>query len=99
EMHRVLKPGGKVVICEFSQVSTPIFSNLYGFYLKRILPRLSSLLAKNKGAYDYLAESILAWPNQKELLNWLSAAGFVSAKYRNLNLGIVAIHSARKAEK
>ncbi|NBW74138.1 MAG: bifunctional demethylmenaquinone methyltransferase/2-methoxy-6-polyprenyl-1,4-benzoquinol methylase UbiE [Microbacteriaceae bacterium] len=76
EMHRVLKPGGKVVICEFSQVSTPIFSNLYGFYLKRILPRLSSLLAKNKGAYDYLAESILAWPNQKELLNWLSAAGF-----------------------
>ena len=99
EMHRVLKPGGKVVICEFSQVSTPVFSNLYCFYLKRILPRLSSLLAKNKGAYDYLAESILAWPNQKELLNWLSAAGFVSAKYRNLNLGIVAIHSARKAEK
>ncbi|MFM8927711.1 MAG: bifunctional demethylmenaquinone methyltransferase/2-methoxy-6-polyprenyl-1,4-benzoquinol methylase UbiE [Rhodoluna sp.] len=99
EMFRVLKPGGKVVICEFSKVSAPVFSPLYRFYLKKILPRLSSLLAKNQAAYDYLAESILAWPSQTELLGWLGEAGFIDANYKNLNLGIVAIHSARKAGK
>lgn len=99
EMFRVLKPGGKVVICEFSKVSAPVFSPLYRFYLKKILPKLSSLLAKNQAAYDYLAESILAWPSQTELLGWLGEAGFIDANYKNLNLGIVAIHSARKAGK
>lgn len=97
EMLRVLKPGGKVVICEFSQVSTPVLKQLYGFYLNRVLPKLSKLLAKNMGAYEYLAESILAWPNQKQLVAWLEEAGFVSADYRNASFGIVAIHIARKA--
>jgi len=99
EMLRVLKPGGKVVICEFSQVNVPVLRGLYGFYLKRILPRLSSLLAKNQGAYEYLADSILAWPNQKELLGWLVDAGFKNGKYSNASFGVVAIHSARKAGK
>lgn len=96
EMQRVLKPGGKVVICEFSRVTVPVIRNLYGFYLKRILPRLSKLLAKNSAAYEYLADSILAWPNQKELVGWLTEAGFVEARYKNASLGVVAIHSARK---
>lgn len=97
EMLRVLAPGGKLVICEFSRVSVPVIRSLYEFYLKRILPRLSKLLAKNSGAYDYLADSILAWPNQKELVSWLDQAGFVDTSYKNASLGVVAIHSARKA--
>lgn len=97
EMLRVLAPGGKLVICEFSRVSVPVIRSLYEFYLKRILPRLSKLLAKNSGAYDYLADSILAWPNQKELVSWLDQAGFVETSYKNASLGVVAIHSARKA--
>lgn len=97
EMLRVLAPGGKLVICEFSRVSVPVIRSLYEFYLKRILPRLSKLLAKNSGAYDYLADSILAWPNQKELVSWLDQAGFVETSYKNASVGVVAIHSARKA--
>lgn len=99
EMLRVLKPGGKVVICEFSRVTVPGIRNLYEFYLKRILPRLSSLLAKNSAAYDYLANSILAWPNQKELASWLTEAGFTDVNYKNASLGVVAIHSAKKGSK
>lgn len=96
EMLRVLVPGGKVVICEFSHVSVGFLRPFYLFYLKTVLPKLSSLFAKNQGAYQYLAESIMAWPKQTELVQWLSETGFVSAKYKNLNLGIVAIHIARK---
>ena len=99
EMLRVLKPGGKVVICEFSRVTVPGIRNVYEFYLKRILPRLSSLLAKNSAAYDYLADSILAWPNQKELASWLTEVGFTDVNYKNASLGVVAIHSARKGSK
>ena len=99
EMLRVLKPGGKVVICEFSKVSTPVIKQFYGFYLKKILPRLSSLLAKNQGAYEYLSESIMAWPSQQELVAWLTEAGFQQATYQNASFGVVAIHSARKAAK
>ena len=99
EMLRVLKPGGKVVICEFSRVTVPGIRNLYEFYLKRLLPRLSSLLAKNSAAYDYLADSILAWPNQKELASWLTEAGFTDVNYKNASLGVVAIHSAKKGSK
>lgn len=96
EMLRVLKPGGKVVICEFSQVRVPVIRSFYNFYLKRVLPRLSSLLASNQGAYEYLSESIMAWPNQTELVNWLTEAGFKGASYKNLSFGVVALHHASK---
>ena len=96
EMLRVLKPGGKVVICEFSQVRVPVIRSFYNFYLKRVLPRLSSLLASNQGAYEYLSESIMAWPNQTELVNWLTEAGFEDAAYKNLSFGVVALHHASK---
>lgn len=99
EMLRVLKPGGKLVICEFSQVNSVLLRPFYSFYLKRILPRLSKLLARNMGAYEYLAESILAWPNQQKLVSWLTEAGFVEATYSNASFGVVAIHSARKANR
>ena len=99
EMLRVLKPSGVVVICEFSHVRTPVIGSLYRWYLKSILPTLSKLVARNKGAYDYLAESIAAWPKQEVLVDWLSEAGFTNAKYKNLSLGIVALHTAQKEAK
>jgi len=98
EMLRVLKPGGTVVICEFSQVSVPVIRSFYNFYLKRVLPRLSSLLASNQGAYEYLSESIMAWPKQTELVMWLTDAGFVDANYKNLSFGVVALHCAKKGK-
>ena len=98
EMVRVLKPGGTVVICEFSQVSVPVIRSFYNFYLKRVLPRLSSLLASNQGAYEYLSESIMAWPKQTELVKWLTDAGFVDANYKNLSFGVVALHCAKKGK-
>ncbi|MEY4418274.1 MAG: hypothetical protein RIQ88_712 [Actinomycetota bacterium] len=96
EMFRVLKPNGQVVICEFSKVRTPLIRNFYNFYLKFVLPKFSSVLAKNQGAYEYLAESIAAWPNQEELVSWLEEAGFQKVQYKNLTLGVVAIHSGKK---
>jgi demethylmenaquinone methyltransferase/2-methoxy-6-polyprenyl-1,4-benzoquinol methylase len=87
------------VICEFSHVRTPVIGPLYRWYLKSILPSLSKLVARNKGAYDYLADSIAAWPKQEALVDWLSEAGFTNAKYQNLSLGIVALHTAQKAAK
>jgi demethylmenaquinone methyltransferase/2-methoxy-6-polyprenyl-1,4-benzoquinol methylase len=95
EFLKVLKPGGRLVICEFSKVSG-VFGPLYRFYLKHILPRFSALFSKSPEAYDYLAESIEAWPDQKSLAADIEKAGFKEVKFRNLSLGIVAIHMAVK---
>ncbi len=96
QMYRVTKPGGRIVVCEFSKVTNPIFKPFYGFYLKRILPLFSSLASKTPEAYAYLAESIEAWPGQLELAAKINAAGFENVTYKNLSLGIVAIHKGFK---
>lgn len=95
EFFRVLKPGGRLVICEFSHVGG-VFGPIYRLYLKHILPKLSALFSKSPDAYDYLAESIAAWPNQKALKLDIEKAGFSAVKFRNLTLGIVALHKAVK---
>lgn len=95
EFLKVLKPGGRLVICEFSKVSG-VFGPLYRFYLKHILPKFSALFSKSPEAYDYLAESIEAWPDQKSLARDIEKAGFKDVKFRNLSLGIVALHTAVK---
>lgn len=96
EMFRVLKPGGRVVICEFSKVTLPIFKQFYNFYLTRILPKVSGWASKTPEAYSYLADSIVAWPDQAGLAVELIDAGFENVNYKNLSFGVVAIHSGFK---
>ena len=96
EMLRVLKPGGKLVVCEFSRIPNKLLDSLYRFYLKNILPTLSALVSKTPEAYSYLAESIDAWPSQQELVKIIESSGFESVSYLNQTFGIVAIHSGFK---
>jgi demethylmenaquinone methyltransferase / 2-methoxy-6-polyprenyl-1,4-benzoquinol methylase len=96
EMYRVLKPGGRLVICEFS---TPSFGALrlgYQAYLRYALPGIAKVTSSNSPAYRYLAESIEKWPEQQVLSQWIRGAGFTRVAYRNLTGGIVALHRGRK---
>ncbi|TDK25546.1 demethylmenaquinone methyltransferase [Arthrobacter crusticola] len=96
EMLRVTKPGGRLVIAEFSQPTVALWRNLYTEYLMRALPAIAEKVSSNPDAYVYLAESIRAWPNQDELAAWITGSGWGEVAYRNLNGGIVAIHRAVK---
>ncbi|WP_018178595.1 demethylmenaquinone methyltransferase [Jongsikchunia kroppenstedtii] len=92
ELRRVLKPGGRLVICEFSDPTWRPFRTLYLEYLMKALPAVARKVSSNPDAYVYLAESIRAWPNQEGLAALLSDAGFSSVDYQNLTGGIVALH-------
>lgn len=92
EMFRVTKPGGRIVICEFSKVSNPVLRPFYNFYLRKVLPAFSSLASKTPEAYAYLSESIDAWPDQRTLTAKIEKAGYEKVTFRNLSFGIVAIH-------
>ena len=92
EMFRVTKPGGRIVICEFSKVTNPLLRPFYNFYLRKVLPAFSSLASKTPEAYAYLSESIDAWPDQRTLAAKIAKAGYEKVTFRNLSFGIVAIH-------
>ena len=96
EMLRVTKPGGRLVICEFSHPTSPAISTLYRFYNDRILPPIARLVSSNGDAYDYLNESIRAWSDQPALAGRIRAAGWADVAWRNLTFGVVALHRARK---
>ncbi len=99
EMLRVLKPGGKLVVCEFSTIPNKFLHSLYRFYLKDLLPKISALVSKVPEAYSYLAESIDAWPKQTELAKLIEKVGYQSVGFRNQTFGIVAIHTGYKPKK
>ena len=96
ESLRVLKSGGRMVVVEFSQPTNRIFRTIYLRYLMRALPTVARKVSSNPDAYVYLAESILAWPNQNGLADLMRAAGFGNVQWKNLNFGIVAIHTGVK---
>ncbi len=92
EMLRVTRPGGRIVVCEFSHPTWAPFRTLYTEYLMRALPRVARAVSSNPDAYVYLAESIRAWPDQAGLAERLSSAGWGDVAFRNLSGGIVALH-------
>src|SRR5512133_2889884 len=92
EFRRVLRPGGRLVICEFSQPVVPVFREVYRRYLTRLMPVAARRLTSDPEAYQYLARSIGAWPDQPGLARWLQEAGFDKVAWRDLSGGIVALH-------
>ena len=96
EMLRVTRPGGRLVVCEFSHPTWAPFRTVYTEYLMRALPVLARKVATNPDAYVYLAESIRAWPAQRELAGVIGAAGWSKVGWRNLSGGIVTLHRATR---
>ena len=92
EMRRVTRPGGRLVVCEFSTPVWPPFRTIYQEYLMKALPPIAKRVASNSEAYEYLAESIAAWPGQQGLAELLLDAGWEQVAWRNLSGGIVALH-------
>ncbi|MDG4860437.1 demethylmenaquinone methyltransferase [Streptomyces sp. T-3] len=97
ELYRVTKPGGRVVICEFSQPTWSPFRTVYTEYLMRALPPVARAVSSNPDAYVYLAESIREWPDQPALAKRLMQAGWDKVAWRNLTGGVVALHRGFKA--
>ncbi|MGI8889050.1 MAG: ubiquinone/menaquinone biosynthesis methyltransferase, partial [Nocardioidaceae bacterium] len=94
EMRRVTKPGGRLVVCEFSRPTYPPFRTLYVKYLMKALPAVARRVSSNPDSYVYLAESIQAWPDQEALAAIVGSTGWKRVEYRNLTGGIVALHRA-----
>jgi demethylmenaquinone methyltransferase/2-methoxy-6-polyprenyl-1,4-benzoquinol methylase len=92
ELRRVTRPGGLLVVCEFSTPTWPPLRTVYQEYLMKALPAIASKVSSNSSAYEYLAESIAAWPDQAGLAHVITRAGWRDVAWRNVSGGIVALH-------
>ncbi len=96
EAYRVLKPGGRLMVLEFSKIPTPALQWAYDRYSFNLIPAMGQLIANDRDSYQYLVESIRRFPDQETFLSMVREAGFEQAKYRNLTMGIAALHSGWK---
>jgi demethylmenaquinone methyltransferase / 2-methoxy-6-polyprenyl-1,4-benzoquinol methylase len=96
EMLRVTRPGGRLVICEFGHLRSSRLDAIYGRYLMAALPAVARRLSRAGDAYEYLAESIRDWPSREELAHRIGAAGWSAVRWRDLTLGVVTVHAARR---
>jgi len=92
ELYRIIKPGGKLIVLEFSSPNVPGFRSLFNFYFTRVLPRIGGAVSGSRGAYEYLPDSVSKFPDQKKLAALMSETGFGSVEFENLTGGIAAIH-------
>ena len=96
EAFRVLRPGGRLMVLEFSQIPVPLAQKAYDLYSFNVIPTMGKLIANDRSSYQYLVESIRKFPDQETFLSMVQQAGFENASYRNLSLGIAALHSGWK---
>ncbi len=96
EAHRVLRPGGRLMVLEFSQIPNDLMQKAYDLYSFNVIPVMGKIIAGDRDSYQYLVESIRKFPDQETFLGMIRAAGFGQAKYRNLTMGIAALHSGWK---
>jgi demethylmenaquinone methyltransferase/2-methoxy-6-polyprenyl-1,4-benzoquinol methylase len=96
ELLRVLKPGGKLFVLEFSKPCTPILRSLFKVYFTKVLPVFGGLVSGSRGAYEYLPDSVSHFPDQEKLASMMTAAGFAEVTFENLCGGIAALHIGKR---
>ena len=97
EIHRVLKPGGHIMVLEFSQPKSSLFSGLYKYYMQLVAPQFAQIFSKNKEAYQYLNKSVQAFPEREDFIAILQKVGFGKTAFQALSMGICCIYTGQKS--